>query len=106
MALHHLHPGERVQLSSVASPGDGKTRALVKTDSFETVQLVLHARDEISGHSVQGYATIQCLEGAVTLKLNEEVRLDAGHWVYLDRGQQHSLCAIEDSSLLLTILFD
>ena len=72
----------------------------MKTDSFKTVQLVLHARDEISGHSVPGYATIQCLEGEVTLKLNEEVRLDAGHWVYLDRGKQHSLCAIEDNDSL------
>ena len=106
MALHHLQPGERFQLSPARSPGDGKTMALVKTDRFEAVKLVLHARDEISGHSVPGYATLLCLEGAVTLRLDEDVRLDAGDWLYLDRGQEHSLYAIEDSSLLLTILFD
>lgn len=106
MALHHLEPGDKVQLSPVASPEGVKTRALVKTDRFEAVQLVLHARDQISGHSVPGYATLQCLEGAVTLRMSEEVRLETGDWVYLDRGDEHSLCAIEDSSLLLTIFFD
>jgi len=106
MALHHLGPGEITSLSSGASAGERKTRALVKTDRFEAAQLVLNARDQISGHSVPGYATLLCLEGAVILKLGKEVRLDAGNWLYLDRGEEHSLIAIEDSSLVLTILFE
>ena len=106
MALEHLHPGESVQLSPVSSAKDARTMALVKTDRFEAVKIVLHARDEISEHAVAGYATLLCLEGVITLRLNDDVRLDAGAWLYLDRGQRHSISAIEDSSLLLTILFD
>lgn len=106
MALHHVAPSEKFPLHSVASPGDRKTRALVKTDRFEVVQLLLHARDEISGHAVPGYATLQCLEGAVLLRTTEDISLNAGDWLYLARGQEHSIRAIEDCSLLLTILFD
>jgi quercetin dioxygenase-like cupin family protein len=32
--------------------------------------------------------------------------LNAGEWVYLDGGEPHSVKGIEDSSLLLTILFE
>lgn len=86
MALHHVAPGEKFELDSIASTGEGKTRALVKTDRFEVVQLVLHARDEISGHSMPGYATLQCLKGAVLLRTGEDVSLKTGDWLYLDRG--------------------
>lgn len=105
MALHHVHPQEKIGLASVADP-TAKTSALVKTDGFEAVQLVLRAGDDIASHSVPGHATIHCLEGLVLLSMNEQVRLAAGDWLYLDRGQEHSLSAIDDSSLLVTILFD
>lgn len=80
--------------------------ALVKTDGFEAVQLVLRAGDDIAEHAVPGHATIHCLEGRVLLKMEDDLQLTAGDWVYLDRGQKHSVSAIEDSSLLVTILFD
>jgi quercetin dioxygenase-like cupin family protein len=47
-----------------------------------------------------------CLEGAVALKCPEPVELTAGDWIYIDRWQEHSMRAIEDSSLLMTIHFD
>jgi mannose-6-phosphate isomerase class I len=106
MALHHLAPGEKFPLLSTTATGGRKTRALVKTDRFEVVQLVLNARDEISGHPVPGYTILQCIEGAVSLRTPEDVRLNIGEWLYLARAQKYSLSAIEDSSLLLTILFE
>ena len=106
MALHHFDPGEKIQLSSRASPAQPRTAALVKTDRFEAVRVILHANEEISDHSVAGYTTLLCLEGAVTLKCPEPVDLTAGDWIYIERRQQHSMRAIEDSSLLMTIHFD
>lgn len=105
MALHHVRPAETVHLPSVAEPA-AMTTALVKTDGFEAVHLVLRAGDEIAGHKVPGHATVHCLEGLVLLNMAEKVQLAAGDWLYLDRGQQHSVSAIEDSALLLTIMFD
>lgn len=105
MALHHVGPGEKVQLVPVENP-DAKTLALVKNDAFEAAQLVLRAGDTIAAHAVPGFVTILCVEGSVTLHAAEPVNLDAGDWVYLDRGERHSVSAHEDSSLLVTILFE
>jgi quercetin dioxygenase-like cupin family protein len=105
MALDHVAPGERFHLASV-DDRSAKTAALVKTDGFEVAQLVLREGDVIAAHAVPGYATIHCLEGCVMLDAAERVRLSAGDWIYLDRGQRHSVEALEDSSLLVTILFD
>lgn len=106
MALHHAEPGEKVRLQSFASTSDARTFALVKTDAFEVVQLVLRAGETIARHSVAGYATVQCLEGSIFLETTEQMRLSAGDWLYLDRAEAHAVSALEDSSLLVTILFD
>lgn len=106
MALHHAAPGEKVHLASVLDVAHAKTAALVKTGAFEAAQLFVRAGDRIASHSVPGYAILYCIEGAVILQCGQELQLGAGDWLYLDRGQQHSLSALEDSSLLLTILFE
>ena len=105
MALHHFGPGDKVHLPSVASRKT-KTAALVKTDAFEAMQLILRSGDVIADHSVPGFVTIVCLEGSVTLYGAKQVRLSAGEWMYLDRGEKHSVSAHEDSSLLVTIMFE
>jgi quercetin dioxygenase-like cupin family protein len=105
MALHHVAAGEKVRLSSVAS-AEAESAALVKNDAFEAVQLVLRSGDTIAAHSVPGFATILCVEGSVRLDAERPVNLDAGEWVFLDRGERHSVSALEDSSLLVTILFE
>lgn len=107
MALAHAAPGEKVHLPPLASmPADAKTSALVKTDSFEAIHLVLRSGMRISPHAVDGFVTLHCLEGSVVLETSSNVGLHSGDWIYLDHGEQHGLTAIEDSSLLLTILFD
>jgi quercetin dioxygenase-like cupin family protein len=105
MALHHAAPGEKVALASVRDGPHSKSVALVKADAFEAAQLFLRAGEQIANHSVSGYAILHCLEGSVDLHAADEIRLEAGDWIYLERGQQHSLSALADSSLLLTILF-
>jgi quercetin dioxygenase-like cupin family protein len=105
MALHHVGPREIFHLASV-DDSSAKTAALVKTDAFEVAQLVLREDDVIAAHAVPGYAIIHCLEGCIILDAAEQVRLSAGDWIYLDRGERHSVAAREDSSLLVTILFD
>lgn len=107
MALAHVAPGEKIHLSPLSAlPAGAKTSALVKTDSFEAVHLVLRSGSSIPPHAVDGYITLHCLQGSVALETRSSVELRAGDWVYLDRGEQHGLSATEDSSLLLTILFD
>lgn len=107
MALEHANPGEVVSLRPLGSGlGAARTTALVKTDRFEAVRLVLPKGASIAPHHVQSYFTLQCLEGRVLLDAGDELHLAAGDWIYLERGAEHSVRAIEDSSLLLTIMFD
>src|SRR3546814_5212992 len=77
--------------------------ALVKSDRFEAIHLVVPAGSTIPPHHVAGYLTLHCLEGRVTLGPTN-IALGAGDWVYLERGDQHSVQGIEDARLLLTIL--
>lgn len=108
MALPHAAPGRKLAIPPLASmPAETKTTALVKTDRFEAVQLVLRSGTTIAPHAVDGYFTLHCLEGAVTVETDSAtIPLIGGDWVYLDRGERHALSADEDSSLLLTIMFD
>lgn len=107
MALTRAAPGELVNLFNPGSDlADAKAAALVKTDRFEAVRLVLRADSTIPAHAVDGYITLQCLEGAVILEAPAKMEMRSGDWIYLERGESHALQAIEDSALLLTIFFD
>lgn len=106
MALQHLEPREVIHLPSIPSErGATGTAALVKSDRFEAIHLVVPAGSSIPPHHVPGYMMLHCLEGRVTLGPSD-IELGAGDWVYLARGDQHSIQGVEDAKLLLTILFD
>jgi quercetin dioxygenase-like cupin family protein len=108
MAIHHAKPGEIVNLPPLGDALTGaKTSALVKHGRFEAVRLIVHAGMNIAEHRVAGAVTLHCLEGRVKLGLpDSEIELSANHWTYLEGGTVHSVTGIEESSLLLTILFD
>lgn len=84
---------------------DAKTAAIIKSEHFEAVRLIVLAGTEIPPHKVPGNIMLHCLEGRISLGLGvSSITLSAGEWVYLTGGEIHSLKGIEDSSLLLTIL--
>jgi quercetin dioxygenase-like cupin family protein len=107
MAIHHAKAGEVVDLSPFESAlKNATTRAIVKSDTFEVVHLIVPAGRKIADHQVPGAITLHCLEGRVRLALpGSQPELTTGEWIYLDGGTRHSVTGIEDSSLLLTILF-
>lgn len=106
MALPHAQPGEVVSLRPLGSAlAQGQTAALIKSRQFEAVRLVLPSNKHVPSHSVPGQVTFLCLEGHVIIQANKEISLEAGDWLYLDRGAAHSITAVQDSSLLLTIHF-
>lgn len=107
MALKHAEPGEVV---SLAPPGpereSARTAAIVRTDAFEAVRLIIARGTSIPSHKVAGQIMLHCLEGHVVIGLEDRtVGLQANDWVYLDGGAAHSVRAIENSAVLLTILF-
>lgn len=103
----HSFPGIPVNLHPQGeSLSQMKTVSLVKESSFEAIRLVLHAGHEIARHQVDGAISVYCVEGRVAFTTDGETRdLRAGQWLYLRPNQVHSLAAVDDSLLLLTILF-
>jgi quercetin dioxygenase-like cupin family protein len=106
VALQHARPREVVDLRPLGDKlKDAKTAAIIKSEHFEAVRLVVLAKAEIPPHKVSGNIMLHCLEGRVSLGLaDSSIVLSAGEWIYLTGGEMHSLKGIEDSSLLLTIL--
>jgi len=105
MALYHAKPGEIVDLKPIGlGLKEATTAAIVKTNHFETIRLIIHAGAEIPQHKVADEITLHCLEGHVELGVHPTpIALRTNEWVYLEGGAPHSVRAIEDSSLLLTI---
>jgi quercetin dioxygenase-like cupin family protein len=108
MSLHHARAGEIVDLRPLGSAlKSAKNTAIVKSERFEAIRMIVRAGETIPPHKVAGNITLHCLEGRVRLSLERSVlELSAGEWVYLDRGETHSVDGMEDASLLLTILFE
>jgi quercetin dioxygenase-like cupin family protein len=82
------------------------TFPLVKEEAFEAIRMVLRKDHEMAGHRVEGPITIYCLDGQIAFTARGQTHdLRAGHWLFLLGNEPHSLRALEDSSILLTILF-
>lgn len=107
MAQKKIQPGEVVNLYSLDKDmPDGSTLALMKTSDMEAIRMVLPEDKEITEHTVDGEISVQCLKGTTEFDVGDQTHiLSEGDWLYLDRQQRHSLRALEDSVLLVTILF-
>jgi quercetin dioxygenase-like cupin family protein len=106
MATAHAVSGELIDirpfgpaLPQVAS------ETLVRAEHLEVFRLVLLAGRSLPGHDHPRVMTIQCIEGRIELVSgSKSVEMQAGHLVYFSAGTPHELKAVEDSSLLVTLL--
>lgn len=103
----HAYPGMPVDLRPVGkSLAEATTVPLVKAETFEAIRMVVRKGHEIPEHQVDGAITVYCLDGQVAFTARGHTHdLKAGHWLFLLGNEPHKLLGIEDSSLLVTILF-
>jgi quercetin dioxygenase-like cupin family protein len=106
MALPHATSGQLIDVRPFgAKMTETVSHALFKTDQLELMRLVLPRGKGMPDHKVPGAVTIQCLEGKVELSAHGKSQtLQPGELVYLAGGEPHALHAVEDASVLLTIL--
>jgi quercetin dioxygenase-like cupin family protein len=106
LAVKHAKPGDIVEVSPLGDRFAGATTTtLIKSESLEVIRLVLPAGKELPSHAVPGEITVQCLEGRVELTADDRrLELRAEQLVYLAGGVRHALKAIENATLLVTIL--
>ncbi len=105
MAVPHARSG---QVIDVRPLGDqlrhAVTTTLVNSEQVEVIRLILPTGKQLPQHRVAGSITIQCLEGLVEVHAAESTQiLDKGLMVYLAGDVLHSLTAVRDSAVLVTI---
>ena len=106
MALSHANSGQPIDIRPFGSalPAE-RTSALFKSDEFEVMRLVLPAGKSTPLHKVPGEITVQCLEGKIEVTADGHTRiLDTGQLLFLSGGVLHSLLALKDASVLVTIV--
>src|SRR4051812_15914339 len=106
MAIPHAQPDQPLSIYSAAGTSSPQqTMTLIKRDSLEVIRVVMPKGKQLTRHKVPGEIMLQCLPGSATLNFGErECELSPGVLTYLSGGQEHSLTANTDSSLLLTIV--
>lgn len=108
MAISHAHPGEIIDVQPLKQKiADTKSHTLLKTDAMEVIRLVLPAGKKIAEHKAPDEITVQCIEGHVKFTSGGTPKdLTAGQLLYLGAREPHAVEAVEDSSLLLTLLLN
>jgi quercetin dioxygenase-like cupin family protein len=106
VATQHAQSGEIIPLFPAEQGGERPgSVALVRDQHFEVFRLVMEAGKELPVHEVPSLITIQCLRGRVQVSAHRRAQvLPAGYLMYLTGGEPHAVKALEDSSILVTML--
>lgn len=107
MAISHAKPTEVIDLKPLGDEiPNTKTYTLFKTNAMEVLRLVMPAGKQIAEHKAPGEITVLCLEGQVRFTARGAAQtLDQNQMLYLETAEPHALEAIEDSTVLVTIVF-
>lgn len=106
MALKHAALREVIDLPALETGLTAiASTSLIKTDQLQLLHIVLVAGNEMPPHAVSGEITMQCLQGEVSVKTPaQDCVLRAGQLVVLPGEERHAIRAVEDASLLLTLV--
>lgn len=81
-------------------------KTLLKYSDFRAVLITIQARTRMSKHHTNHRVTLQVLDGCVRLHLPcEVVELSRGQLLAIDRAIPHDLEAVENSVVLLTLVW-
>lgn len=106
MALHHASSGEVIDLRPLGTALKGaESRALFKSAHMEVARVILVAGKDIPPHQLAAEVMVQCLEGQVVCIVDHQPRpMFPGDLICLAAATTYAITAIEDSSLLMTML--
>ena len=106
MAISHLSSGDVANVRALGNELDEtSTNAFFKDQHLEVIRMFLRGGRWIAEHAVKGPVTVQCLEGEVDVITGDTHRvIRSGDLLYLEAGAAHELFAIQNSSLLVTIV--
>ena len=107
MATHHASPSEIVDLETWAHDLPNEhAKTIVKTHDMELARLVFPSGGEFPNHKVSGPIVVHCIKGEIEFTaMGATQTLKPGQLLYLMPDEPHSIRAIEDAVVLLTIIF-
>lgn len=87
--------------------GKDRTMVLTKSDKMRIVLRALHAGSELPTHKADGQISLQVLEGQIEFAADgRTVTMKRGQLLVLAGGAPHSLRAVEESAILITLAVD
>jgi quercetin dioxygenase-like cupin family protein len=106
VAIPHTAPGEVIDVRPLGRKiSEADSGTLIRTDHLEVFRYALPAGKSVQEHTSAGLMIVQCLEGSVEFTaLGRTQTLKTGDMLYLADDEPHSLKALADSSLLVTIM--
>ncbi len=106
MASHHATSGEIVNLRPLATPlQESQSSILVREEQLKVMRLVLPAGKTLPDHDVDGPITMHCLQGVVDVTTQDcRQTMRAGDFMYVAPTVSHTLLAMEDAAMLVTIV--
>ncbi|MDP2247525.1 MAG: cupin domain-containing protein [Nitrosomonadales bacterium] len=107
MATHHALPSEIVDMESWGQEQPQKhSNRIVRTREMELARLVFSAGEEFKTHEVSGPIIVHCIKGDIAFTaMGTTQTLKPGQLLYLMADEPHSIQAITDAVVLLTIVF-
>lgn len=106
MSIQHFAPGDIIDLSPHGNDfASASSATLVRESHIEVFRFVLKAGKTTPEHTAAGAITMQCLQGEVELQIKQRRQtLHAQQLVYLSADELHTVKALTDAVLLVTIL--
>lgn len=106
MALPHPEPCQPIDIRPLGDQLDSaQSVALFKSEQLEVMRVVLKAGKSLPSHHVNGEVTVQCIEGRLDVMVTAGARtLEPGQMLYLPAQEEHALHALEDTSVLITVV--
>jgi quercetin dioxygenase-like cupin family protein len=97
--------GRTASVRPLTASDTGDKITLVKTPQVEVIQLIVPAGRDVPTHKAQGEIVVHCLEGQVSFfALGNTYDLMPGQLLYLSIDEPFSIRAVEDSSVLVTLI--
>ena len=105
MAIHHASSGEIIDLRPTAALDPAQSVTLMQDAHLKLMRLAIAAGKSLPEHAVEGPILMHCLAGVIEVAAHGARKpMRGGDLMYLAGGVRHALRAIEDCSLLVTIV--
>ena len=104
-AEHCIDCGEVVDLKATPDNEAHLSTVLVQSEELQVTRLEIAAGKELPPQRTVGDVTVQCLEGLVAIRVGEDEpkELAPGDLMYLCAKVEHSIEAIKDSVILMSM---